>query len=355
MPDPSPARVALLGCGDVAGQYLTELARHPTAVEVVVCADLDAARARARADEFGIANVASPVDVLEDEAAEIVVNLTPPSAHAAVSLAIVRARKHVYSEKPLATTLADGMALLDEARERGLRVGCAPDSFLSAPLQQARQAVEDGSIGRPVAAFAAFAARSVETWHPNPAFFFAPGGGPVLDMGPYYLTVLVTLLGPVAWVSAQGATLVPERMSAHGGPVLASTLTHVSGTVAFASGAQATVLFSFDVHETQLPRIEIYGTEGSLRLPDPNRYAGSVELITAGGEWADLPAPGGLEIGRGYGVVDFALALREGRPHRASGALALHVLDVMQGLLRSADAGGERVETTTTRPLDLAA
>ena len=355
MTDPPPVRVALLGCGDIAGQYLTELARYPSAVEVVACADLDAARARARADEFGIARVASPVELLEDEAVEIVVNLTPPTAHAAVSLAILRGRKHVYSEKPLALAVADGSALLDEAQERGLRVGCAPDSFLSPPLQQARQAVEDGAIGRPVAAFAAFAARSVETWHPNPAFFFAPGGGPVLDMGPYYLTVLVTLLGPVAWVSAQGAMLVPERMSTHGGPVVASTLTHVTGTVAFASGALATVLFSFDLHETQLPRIEVYGTEGSLRLPDPNRYDGAVELVAAGGHWAELGPPDVDEIHRGYGVVDFALALREGRPHRASGALALHVLDMMNGLLRSAETGGERVQTSKTRPVELAA
>jgi predicted dehydrogenase len=354
VPDQAPARVALLGCGDIAGQYLTELARHPAAVEVTVCADLDAARARARADEFGIARVASPVEVLEDETVEIVVNLTPPTAHAAVSHGILSARKHVYSEKPLATMLADGAALLDEAERRGLRVGCAPDTFLSAPIQQARLAVEEGRIGRPVAAFAAFAARSVETWHPDPAFFFAPGAGPVLDMGPYYLTALVTLLGPVGWVSAQGDTLVPERMSRHGGRVLASTPTHVSGTLAFASGALATVLFSFDIHHTKLPRIEVYGTDGSLRLPDPNRYDGAVELADAGGQWAEL-RPRGPQLRRGYGVVDLALALRQGGPHRASGALALHVLDVMEGLLRSAEASGERVKMSATGPLELAA
>jgi predicted dehydrogenase len=355
VPDPDPVRVALLGSGDIAGQYLTELARHPAAVEVVVCADLDLDRARARADEFGIARVASPVELLEDEAVEIVVNLTPPTAHAAVSQAILRGRKHVYSEKPLATTLADGAALLDEAEHRGLRVGCAPDTFLSTPIQHAREAVEAGRIGRPVAAFAAFAARSVETWHPNPAFFFAPGAGPVLDMGPYYLTALVALLGPVAWVSAQGDTLVPERMSRHGGRVVASTPTHVSGTVAFASGALATVLFSFDVHHTQLPRIEVYGTDGSLRLPDPNRYDGAVELADASGQWAELPLQSRPEIHRGYGVVDLARALRQGGPHRASGALALHVLDVMEGLLRSVEGGGERVAMSATRPLELAA
>jgi predicted dehydrogenase len=355
VPDQAPARVALLGCGDIAGQYLTELARHPAAVEVTVCADLDAARARARADEFGIARIAMPVEALQDDDVDIVVNLTPPAAHAAVSRAILSARKHVYSEKPLATTLADGAALLDEAERRGLRVGCAPDTFLSAPIQQARRAVEEGLIGRPVAAFAAFAARSVEAWHPNPAFFFAPGAGPVLDMGPYYLTALVALLGPVAWVSAQGDTLVPERMSRHGGRVVASTPTHVSGTVAFASGALATVLFSFDVHHTQLPRIEVYGTDGSLRLPDPNRYAGAVELADAAGQWARIVSPGGRQIRRGYGVVDLALALRHGGPHRASGALALHVLDAMEGLLRSAEAAGERVAMSATRPLELAA
>jgi len=352
VPDPDPARVALLGCGDIAGQYLTELARHPAAVEVTTCADLDVERARARATEFGIAKVALPAEALADESVDIVVNLTPPVAHAGVSLEILRAGKHLYSEKPLATTLADGVALLDEAGSRGLRVGCAPDSFLSGPIQQAREAVDAGRIGRPVAAFAAFAERSVESWHPNPAFFFAPGGGPVLDMGPYYLTALVALLGPAEWVSAQGDTLVPERMSRHGGPLVASTPTHVSGTVGFASGALATVIFSFDVHHTHLPRIEVYGTDGSLGLPDPNRYQGAVELVAAGGEWAELPPPGGLEIHRGYGVVELAQALRQDRPHRASGALALHVLDVMEGLLRSS---GERVAMTTSEPLELAA
>jgi predicted dehydrogenase len=351
MPDHTPARVALLGCGDIAGQYLAQIARH-SAAEVTACADLDLDRARARAAEFGIERAVTPAEALADETVDIVVNLTPPTAHAAVSLEILRAGRHVYSEKPLATALADGALVLDEAARRGLRVGCAPDSFLSAPVQQARQAVEAGRIGAPVAAFAAFAARSVETWHPNPAFFFAPGGGPVLDMGPYYLTALVRLLGPVAWVSAQADTLVPERVSRHGGRLVASTPTHVSGTVGFASGALATVLFSFDVHHTHLPRIEVYGTEGSLRLPDPNRYDGAVELAGAAGEWAELPTPGGPGIHRGYGVVELALALRQGRPHRASGALALHVLDVMDGLLRS---GGERVHMTTSQTVELAA
>jgi predicted dehydrogenase len=324
-------------------------------VEVAACADLDPARASARAREFGIANAYSPAEALADETVEIVVNLTPPTAHASVTLEILRAGKHAYSEKPLATTVAAGAELVDEAAKAGLRIGCAPDSFLAPPFQQARQAVADGRIGAPVAAFAAFAARSVETWHPNPAFFFAPGGGPVLDMGPYYLTVLVSLLGPATWVSAQGDILVPERTSRYGGPVVASTPTHVSGTVAFESGARATVLFSFDVHHTQLPRIEVYGTEGSLRLPDPNRYDGTVELVGAEGDWIELPPPGGPAIHRGYGVVDLALALQQGRAHRASGALGLHVLDVMEGLLRSADAGGERVTMTTSRPFELAA
>jgi predicted dehydrogenase len=324
-------------------------------VQVAACADLDHARASARAHEFGIASACSPAEALADETVDVVVNLTPPEAHASVSLEILRAGKHVYSEKPLATTLGAATDLLEEATRRGLRVGCAPDSFLSAPMQQAGQAVADGRIGAPVAAFAAFAARSVETWHPNPAFFFAPGGGPVLDMGPYYLTVLVALLGRAAWVSAQGDTLVPERLSRYGGPVVASTPTHVSGTVAFESGARATVLFSFDVHHTHLPRIEVYGTEGSLRLPDPNRYDGTVELAGADGDWIELPAPRGPAIHRGYGVVDLALALRQGREHRAAGALALHVLDVMAGLLRSAEAGGERVAMTTSRPFELVA
>jgi predicted dehydrogenase len=274
----TPVRIALIGCGDIAGQYLDELVRHPSLVEGTTCADLDVDRARARAAEYGVPRAIEPAVALADDDIEICVNLTPPQAHAAVSLAVLRAGKHVYSEKPLAATLADGIAVMGEAERRGLRVGCAPDSFLSSPMQQARRVVEDGRIGRVVAAFASFAARSVETWHPNPSFFFAPGGGPVLDMGPYYLTVLVSLLGPVAWVSAQGDTLVPERTSRDGEPLVASTHTHVSGVVAFESGARATVLFSFDIHRSQLPRIELYGTAGSLRLPDPNRYDGAIEL-----------------------------------------------------------------------------
>jgi predicted dehydrogenase len=283
------------------------------------------------------------------------VNLTPPQAHARVAVDVLRAGKHVYCEKPLATSVADGVAVLAEAERRRLRVGCAPDSFLSRPVQSARRAVEDGRIGRPVAAFASFAARSVESWHPNPAFFFAPGGGPVLDMGPYYLTALVVLLGPVAWVSAQADTLVPVRRARDGSRLVASTPTHVSGTVTFASGARATVIFSFDIHRSQLPRIEVYGTDGSVRLPDPNRYDGAVELAPAGGEWRELPTVAGADMRRGYGVVDLACALNEGRPHRASGALALHVLDVMEGLLTSAQADGARVAMSASRPLGLAA
>ncbi len=335
MLDHPPVRVALIGCGDIAGQYLTELTRHPAVVEVTTCADLQLDRARARAAEFSIARAVTPVEALWDDEVDLCVNLTPPLAHAGVSLGILRAGKHVYGEKPLATTLADGIALLAEAERRGLRVGCAPDSFLAPPVQQARRALTDGRIGRPVAAFASFAARSVEACR-----------GPVFDMGPYSLTALVTLLGAVEWVSAQGATLLTER---------ATTPTHVSGTVAFASGARATVLFSFDVHRTHLPRIEVYGTAGSLRLPDPNRYDGAVELAVADGEWRELPAVVDLQIRRGSGVVELAIALREGRPHRASGALALHVLDVMEGLLTSAEACGERVAMTTSQPLEQAA
>jgi predicted dehydrogenase len=307
-----PVRAALIGCGDVAGQYLAELTRHPAVVEVTTCADLDVDRARAQAAEFGIPRAVTPVEALWDAEVDLCVNLTPPHAHAGVSLGILRAGKHVYSEKPLATTLADGIALLAEAERRGLRVGCAPDSFLAPPVQQARRALADGRIGRPVAAFASFAARSVEACR-----------GPVFDMGPHSLTALVTLLGPVEWASAQGAP------------------THVSGTVAFASGALATVLFSFDVHRTHLPRIEVYGTAGSLRLPDPNRYDGAVELAVADGEWRELPAIVGLQIRRGSGVVELAIAL--------------HVLDVMEGLLASADAAGERVAMTTSQPLEQAA
>lgn len=340
----SPVHVALLGCGDIAGQYLTELTRHPAAVRVVACADTDSERARTRAAQFGVPRGVTPEQALADETIELCVNLTPPLAHAAVTRAALAAGKHVYSEKPLATDYGDGAALVAEAARRGLRLGCAPDTFLAPPIRTAAAALGTGMIGRPVAAFAAFAARGHEAFHPAPAFFFAPGGGPTLDMGPYYVTALVELLGPIAWVSAQGATLVPERDSRRAGRIVASTFTHVSGTIGFVSGALATVLLSFDVHHTQLPRIEVYGTGGSLRLPDPNLHAGAVELILAGGAWDELPQGDDPPIGRGYGVVEMALALRRRRPHRASAERALHVLEALEGLLASAEHGGVRVE-----------
>jgi predicted dehydrogenase len=339
-------KIAIVGCGNISSVYLKNCPAF--GLDIVACTDLDMSRAEARAEEFEV--TPRPLDeVFADSSIELIVNLTPPIAHTEISRAALNAGKHVYSEKPLATNRTDGAQLLELAERLGLRVGCAPDTFLGGGLQTCRKLLDDGVIGEPVAAVAFVAGRGMEMWHPNPDFFYQPGAGPMFDIGPYYLTALVNMLGPVRRVTGSARISFPERLITSqplaGTKIKVNTPTHVTGVLDFVSGPVATVITSFDVWASSLPRIEIYGSEGSLNMPDPNTFGGPVRVKSAHDEeWQDVPLTHShTEESRGLGVSDMAAAIQENRPHRASGEMAFHVLDLMQSF-EEASTSGQHIE-----------
>jgi predicted dehydrogenase len=358
MPD-SAIGVGVIGCGNISGIYL-ENSKKFAVLKVVACADLDMERARARAAQYGVPKACSVEELLADPEIDLVLNLTVPKAHAAVAQAAIQAGKSVYNEKPLAIDRTEGRALMDAARARGVRVGCAPDTFLGGGLQTCRKLIDDGWIGAPVAATAFMMSHGHEHWHPDPGFYYQPGGGPMFDMGPYYLTALVALLGPVRRVTGSTRLTFPERtitsQPKYGTKITVTVPTHVAGLLDFADGTVATIITTFDVWAAELPQIEIYGTEGTLSLPDPNTFGGPVRIRRAGAsEWSTLPLTHGYTANsRGLGVADLAYALRAGRPHRANGELAYHVLDIMQAIHEAAREG-RHIDLTSTcdRPAPL--
>lgn len=334
-----PVGVAVIGAGTISGTYLTNLTQFPD-VRVVGVADLDEGRAARAAEQYGLVRHGSVDTVLAMPEVEIVVNLTIPAAHAAVATAALRAGKHVYSEKPLSLDPVSGRTVLAEASQRGLRVGNAPDTFLGAGIQSGLRAVADGLIGSPVAAATSFQGPGPESWHPSPEFLFAKGAGPLFDVGPYYLTALVSLLGPVMSVAATGrmarATRVIGSGPKAGTEFPVEVPTHVSALLEFASGPAATSTFSAD-SAIRRHLVEVLGTEGALCFPDPNTFGGPLLIrSTADTEWRELPVEG-TTAGRGIGVLEMARAMRAGTPHRASGELALHILDVMAAITDSAE------------------
>jgi predicted dehydrogenase len=353
-------KVGIVGCGNISSIYLKNCQQVFEVLEVAACADLVAERARAQAEKFAVPKAYTVEELLADDEIQIVVNLTIPGAHAEVALAALAAGKHVHNEKPLTVTRADARKLLSLAVDEGLRVGCAPDTFMGAGLQTCRKLIDDGAIGQPVAATAFMTCHGHESWHPDPEFYYKPGGGPMLDMGPYYLTALVALMGPVQRVTGSTRITFPERVITSrpksGTKITVEVPTHVAGVLDFAGGAVATIITSFDVWAANLPRIEIYGTEGSLSVPDPNGFAGPVSLRRAGDrEWTDAPLTHPYaENSRGIGVADMAFALRSGRGHRASGELAYHVLDVMHAFADASEQGRHvRPDSTCQRPAPL--
>lgn len=338
-------KAGIIGCGNISAIYLENLKNSPV-IEVVAVADLIRERAQERADEFNIANVYNVDELLQDEDIELVLNLTIPGSHAMTDLAALEAGKHVYAEKPLAISLEDGRKVIELAEEKGLYVGSAPDTFLGSGIQTARRAIEDGLIGKPVAATAFFMGGGPEAWHPNPEFFYTVGGGPMFDMGPYYLTALIKLLGPIRRISASAGIQIADRKIGsgpkEGTSLQVETPTHLSGTIDFEQGAIATMIASFDIRGgSDLPRIEIYGTEGVLSVPDPNFFNGDVKLRRPGkDEWEVLPPA--FESGhneRGIGVTEMVESIRDGREHQASGKLAYHVLEAMHAFQRSSLEG----------------
>ena len=349
-----PVRIGLIGCGKISAAYLQAAPSYPV-FDIVACADIDRTAAARTGAAFGLQ--AMSVDALLARGdLDAVLNLTVPAAHAPVNLAALQAGKHVYCEKPFAVDPAAGAEVLAAARERGLRVGSAPDTFLGAGHQTVRALVDAGRIGRVVAATAIWMNRGHEAWHPNPAFYYAPGGGPHFDMGPYYLTALVHALGPVRSVTAMAGRAFDTRTVGSGpnaGAVVPVQVdTHLSGALEFASGCIGTLAMSFDVWRHAHPCLQLYGTAGSISAPDPNGFGGPVLVADPGGDWTEAPLGAGpTRNARGIGLADLCTGLRTGAPHRCNGELAQHVLEVMAALDRSVEQRARvAIESRPARP-----
>jgi predicted dehydrogenase len=351
----APLRLGIIGVGKISEQYFESLSRLP-GLELVAVADLDVARAAAVAAEHGVESMSVDA-LLADARVEAILNLTIPAAHVDIDRRALEAGKHVYAEKPLGLAPADAIDLLRLATERGLRLGSAPDTVLGTGIQTARATLDAGVIGTPVAAAATWVAAGHERWHPAPDFYYQPGAGPLFDMGPYYVSTLVTLLGPVATVVGLTSRSERERVIATG-PRAGSAIdvdvdTHVIALLEHESGATSTVTMSFEVWASRMAGIEIYGTAGALAAPDPNRFSDPVEVFTEStGEWRTVPTSAGYaDAGRGYGLADMAHAIATDRPHRASAELAFHVLEIMDAILRAGrDHSAITISSTTVRP-----
>lgn len=349
-------KVGLIGCGAVSDMYFKGCAPYDN-IQFVACASLDQAQTEAKAKAQGI-RASSVEELLADPEIEIVVNLTVPNAHAKIDCAALNAGKHVYSEKPFGINRSECQRVIEVACQKKLRVGCAPDTFLGGGAQTARKLIDDGVIGQPVAGVAFLCGHGPESWHPTPEFFYEKGGGPMLDMGPYYITALVNLLGPVKRVTGSAHISFPTRTITSepsvGKIVAVETPTHVTGIMEFCSGAVITIIQSFDVWGHSLPTIEIYGSKASLSLPDPNWFGGPVKIFKPGKVWEEVALTHRTDLGRGSGLADMAKGIATGRTHRASGEMAFHVLDVMLAF-EEASMGGQHIDigTTCERPAAL--
>jgi predicted dehydrogenase len=348
-------KVGIIGCGNISDIYF-QAGKTFEAIDVVACADLIMERAQAKAEQHGCKAV-TVEQLLADPEIKIVMNLTIPVAHAEVALRAIEAGKCVHNEKPLAITREDGKKILEAAKAKNVRVGCAPDTFMGAGIQTCVKLIDDGWIGEPVGATAFMMCRGHESWHPDPEFYYKVGGGPMFDMGPYYLTALVALLGPVKRVTGATRITFPERVITSqpkcGTKITVDVPTHVTGLLDFANGAIGTIITSFDVVGAQLPRIEVYGTQGTLSVPDPNCFSGTVQLLRYGTkEWVAMPLSHGYaDNSRGIGVADMAMAMKSGRVHRANGELAYHVLDIMHAFHDSSNTGKHvMLESTCAKP-----
>ncbi len=348
--------IGIIGCGNISDIYF-KAGEVFEILEIKACADIIDERAKAKAEKYNIPKACSVEELLADPDIRIVVNLTIPKAHAEVGFRVLEAGKCLYNEKPLCITREDGKRLLDIAREKNLLVGGAPDTFMGGGLQTCRKLLDDGWIGEPVGASAFMLCHGHESWHPDPDFYYQVGGGPMFDMGPYYLTALISLLGPVKRVSGSARITHPTRKitskEKYGQIIQVNTPTHIAGVMDFSNGAVGTITTSFDVWSTSLHCLELYGTEGTLLMPDPNRFGGPVRVRRERAQdWSEIPLTHGYaENTRGLGVADMAYALVTGRRHRANGELTYHVLDVMHAFLEASEkADYVHVSSTCSRP-----
>ena len=348
-------KIGIIGCGAISGAYFGG-AQNTNALQIKSCADIRMEAAQEAAIAWGCQAVSVDA-LLADAEIELVINLTVPRAHVEVATAVLESGKHVYTEKPFGVSIESGQKLLAKAAETGLRVGNAPDTFFGAGIQTSRKVVDEGGIGKPIAGSAFMCGHGHESWHPNPAFYYDIGGGPMLDMGPYYVTALVNILGPVKRVAAMTTKAFEERVAtsetAHGLQIPVKTTTHLTGVLEFVSGAIVTTIMSFDMWRHSLPCIELYGETGSIQVPDPNGFAGPVFLSQNREDWSEVPHAFPANA-RTIGVIDMVRAIRSGRPHRANDALAYHVLEVMLAFDKSSESNEHvEIQSTVERPAPL--
>ena len=338
----TPLRVGVVGCGIIAARYVQDAPAFD-GWRPVACADLDTASAETFADEHGLQQLGVD-ELIASPDVDLVLNLTPPRAHAPLVQAALAAGKHVYTEKPLAATAAEARDLVAEAQQRGLRLGCAPDTFLGAAYETGRRLIQEGAIGEPLGAAATMLVGGPDGWHPNAEMFYRAGGGPLLDIAPYYLTALVSLLGPIASVAGFAETPTPRRTLGAGAragqTIEVEVPTHTATVLRLASGALATLTVSFEANGQYLSGLVVHGTTASLSLPDANAFGGEV-VLRRGREVRPVTYEANApQETRGLGIEELAHALAGHRQHRASGELALHVLEAAEGAVRAAETRG---------------
>ncbi|MGY3571566.1 Gfo/Idh/MocA family protein [Vibrio paucivorans] len=369
-----PLRVGLIGCGVISDIYLKTSQKFDV-LDIVACASLNIEESRAKAQQYNIAKVCTPEEIINDESIDAVLNLTIPAVHGEISLAAVKAGKHVYSEKPFVTDLEQGKEILALAKQNNVLVGNAPDTFLGSRVQTCQRLIQEGLIGQPIGVNAFVGTHGVERHHPNPDFYYKPGGGPLFDLGPYYLTAMIALLGPVKRCAGMAKRSFNQRLIESkprtGEYIDVEVDTHINSLLEFENGVTGMMMTSFDVWDSQLPRLEIYGTEGTLCINDPdptdgtNIFGGEVLYKTKEtARWNYRPRVQGLEAwsvaddqhrfsedSRGLGLVDLAYAAIKGRAPRASGEMALHVCDIMESIVRSNQSGQfEHISTDCSTP-----
>jgi len=349
-----PLNVGIVGVGKISEQYLANFPTFP-GLRLVAVADLNQERARQVAEEYGV-RALTVDELLTDPEVDAVLNLTIPAAHVEISTRALCSGKHVFTEKPLGLTPAEAAPMVELAEQLGLRLGSAPDTVLGTGIQTARQTLDSGIIGEPIAAQVQWTAPGHERWHPAPDFYYQPGGGPLLDMGPYYLSALVHFFGSVTRVTGiatrSSRVRTIETGPRAGTPLPVSIDTHVSALLEHANGVTSTVTVSFEVWKSRASKFEVYGTEGTIAVPDPNMFSDPVEAAIRDQDWERVPDSAGyIDTGRGIGLADIAEALQENRPHRASGRLALHVLEIMDAILRSSrEKAVIKIDSTADRP-----
>ncbi|MDR0999879.1 MAG: Gfo/Idh/MocA family oxidoreductase [Clostridiales bacterium] len=345
-------KIGIIGCGAISGIYLTNLTKLFKEIEIAGVCDLIPERAQKARDEYGVEIYKDMYEIFSDKSIGLILNLTRPYEHFDVDMAAIEAGKHVYSEKPLGADWEEGQKILAAANAKSVLVGGAPDTFMGAGIQTCRKLIDDGYIGKPVGATAFMTCRGHESWHPDPEFYYKFGGGPMMDMGPYYITALVNLLGAVETVSGFAGVSFPTRTitsrARYGEIVKVEVPTNIHGVMRFKSGAIGTIITSFDVHRANLPIIEIYGSEGTLQVPDPNTFGGPVRLFRPErGEFLEFPLMFGYsENSRGLGLADMSKAIETGRKPRAHIDITSHALEIITGFVRS-DNAGYHLELTT--------